>query len=133
MKATMISGKRKTALAKVKITLGNGAVLYNKKPLTTLFTLHKLALEEPLLIAKHVLGTIPVDLEIYTSGGGTEGQIQAARLAVAKALVSHTKSVELKKAYLHYDRALLVADTRRKEAYKPGDSKARAKRQKSYR
>ena len=44
-----------------------------------------------------------------------------------------TKSAELKKAFLSYDRGLLVADTRRKETYKPGDSKARAKRQKSYR
>jgi len=131
--AMMISGKRKTALAKVKVTSGEGKVLYNRRPLSTLFALHKLALEEPLLIAKHVLGNIPVDMEVTTSGGGSEGQIQAARLALAKAIIAYTKSADLKKAYLHYDRALLVADTRRKEAYKPGDSKARAKRQKSYR
>ena len=42
-------------------------------------------------------------------------------------------SEELKKAFVAYDKTLLVADTRRKEPYKPGDSKARAKRQKSYR
>ena len=40
---------------------------------------------------------------------------------------------ELRKAYLKYDRNLLVADVRRKEAYKPGDSKARSKRQSSKR
>jgi ribosomal protein S9 len=39
----------------------------------------------------------------------------------------------LRKAFLSYDRNLLVADVRRKEAYKPGDSKARAKRQSSKR
>ena len=41
--------------------------------------------------------------------------------------------LKLKKHILEYDRNLLVADVRRKEANKPGDSKARAKRQTSYR
>ena len=40
---------------------------------------------------------------------------------------------KLEKVFLDYDRHLLVADTRRKEAYKPDDSKARAKRQSSKR
>ena len=39
----------------------------------------------------------------------------------------------LKQTFLDYDRHLLIADTRYKEACKPGDSKARAKRTKSYR
>ena len=59
--------------------------------------------------------------------------IEASRLAIARALVEATKSKELKKAFIDYDRNMLVADTRRKEPYKPGDSKARSKRQKSYR
>jgi small subunit ribosomal protein S9 len=54
-------------------------------------------------------------------------------LAIARALVEFTKNEELKKAFASYDKNLLVADTRRKEAYKPGDSKARKKRQKSFR
>ncbi|KHO53687.1 MAG: 30S ribosomal protein S9 [archaeon GW2011_AR13] len=54
-------------------------------------------------------------------------------LALAKGIVEFTKSEELTKAYLEYDRNLLVADVRRKEAYKPGDSKARSKRQASKR
>ena len=45
----------------------------------------------------------------------------------------HTDGQSLKKAFLNYDRSLLVADVRHKEQYKPGDSKARRKRQKSYR
>ena len=39
----------------------------------------------------------------------------------------------MRKTFLNYDRSLLIADVRRKEQYKPNDSKARAKRQKSYR
>jgi len=48
-------------------------------------------------------------------------------------LVAAHLSKELRKAFADYDKFLLVADIRRKEAYKPGDSKARRKRQKSYR
>ena len=66
-------------------------------------------------------------------GGGSKGQIDAARLALAKGIVAFSKSKEVKQAFDIYDRNLLVADVRRKEAYKPDDSKARAKRQSSKR
>ena len=76
---------------------------------------------------------MPYDATITAIGGGKESQIQAARLALAKALVATSGSKELREAYIQYDRHILVADVRRKETRKPGDSKARAKRQKSYR
>ena len=66
-------------------------------------------------------------------GGGEKGQIEAVRLALARAISEFSDSKELANAFLKYDRNLLIADVRRKEAYKPGDSKARRKRQKSYR
>lgn len=132
-KLLVVSGKRKTAVAKVRMKEGKGEVLYNGVPYENLSTMHKMAFSEPITIAKEVLGSMKVDASITVSGGGKEGQVQAARLGLAKALVAFTKSDELKKAYLKYDRNLLVADIRRKEPYKPGDSKARAKRQKSYR
>ena len=59
--------------------------------------------------------------------------LYCAYTALAKAIVEFSGSEELKELYLQYDRNLLVADVRRKETYKPGDSKARAKRQKSFR
>lgn len=132
-KIVVVSGKRKTAVAKAKISKGTGSVTYNKQAYTVLPLFHRLALREPIVIATSVLEEFPFTIEIRTMGGGKEGQIQAARLALAKALVKFTNSAELKKTFLKYDRSLLVADTRRKEAYKPGDSKARSKRQKSYR
>ena len=70
---------------------------------------------------------------INVIGGGEKSQIDAARLALAKAIVEFSKSKELAKEYLNYDRNLLVADIRRKEGNKPGDSKARSKRQSSKR
>ena len=129
----VVSGKRKTAVAKAKLSDGDGKVFYNGLIYTELGLFHKLALSEPLRIYEKELGELKYDIEIKTMGGGREGQIQAARLAIAKALLKATESEVLKKAFIAYDRNIIVADVRRKETRKPGDSKARAKRQKSYR
>lgn len=127
------SGKRKTSVAKIKVSDGKGTVYYNNSLIDNLKVFHKLSLLEPIRIYENVIGQMPYDLEIKVVGGGKESQVQAARLAIAKALVSLSGKQELKEAYLKYDRHMLVADVRRKEQRKPGDSKARAKRQKSYR
>lgn len=129
----MVSGKRKTAIAKARIWEGKGIVRINKIPYLHLSMLRKMMIDEPLIIAKEHLGKIDFDIDINVKGGGNESRIEASRLAIAKAIVAFSKSDKLRKAYLAYDRNLLVADVRRKEPYKPGDSKARAKRQKSYR
>lgn len=133
MKSVIISGKRKTSVARVRMVEGTGKVIYNNNPISELRWLHRLALNEPIAIAKQVLGDFKFDIYIKATSGGKESQIQAARLGIAKAIVKLSNSTELKKTYLTYDRHMLIADTRRKEAYKPGDSKARSKRQKSYR
>jgi len=132
-KRIMVAGKRKTAVAKALIEKGSGIVKINKIPYEHLNFFKKLIIQEPINIAKEILGNFDFNIDVKISGGGQESQIEAARLAIAKALVNFTKSHELRKAFLDYDRNLLVADIRRKEAYKPGDSKARRKRQKSYR
>ncbi len=90
-------------------------------------------IQEPIEIAKEVLGNFNFDIKVEVKGGGQKSQIEAARLAIARGLIKFTKSGELKKKFHAYDKNILVADTRRKETYKPGDSKARRKRQKSYR
>ena len=127
------SGKRKTAVARAVTTEGNGKITINGKPYETLQVLDRLKIEEPVRIAKNVLGKIDFNIEVKVKGGGEKGQVEAARISIARALVAATGSKELEKAFLDYDRNLLVADVRRKEAYKPGDSKARRKRQTSYR
>jgi small subunit ribosomal protein S9 len=133
MASVVISGKRKRSIARATIKEGKGIVTINKRPYELLPTLHRLMIEEPLKIAKEKLGKIDFDIFVKVIGGGRESQIEACRLAIARALVKATKSNELKKEFLAYDRNMLIADTRRKEPYKPGDSKARAKMQKSYR
>jgi small subunit ribosomal protein S9 len=132
-KKIMISGKRKTSVAKLTILDGSGLVFYNKLPHIALPLFHRLALEEPIRIFKKEMGELKNDFDVRVVGGGKESQIQAARLAIAKALVQITGSDTLRKTFMKYDRNMIVPDSRRKEAYKPGDSKARANRQTSYR
>jgi len=127
------SGKRKSAVARAILEEGNGKITINRKDYKTLHLFDRLKIEEPLRIAESILGKMNFDVAINAKGGGEKGQIEASRIALSKAIVKFSKSEELNQAFLYYDRTLLVADVRRKETYKPGDSKARRKRQKSYR
>jgi len=61
------------------------------------------------------------------------GQAEAARMAVANALLKWTKSVHLRTVFVEYDRTMVAGDPRRKEPKKFGGPGARAKDQKSYR
>jgi len=133
MEKIITSGKRKTAVARAILTEGDGKIIVNKKDYKTLQMFDRLKIEEPLRIAEKILGKIGFNVTINVRGGGEKGQIEATRLALAKAIIKFSNSEELTKAYLDYDRNLLIADIRRKEVYKPGDSKARSKRQSSKR
>jgi small subunit ribosomal protein S9 len=127
------SGKRKRAVARAVFEEGAGNVSINKKDYKLLHFFDKLKIEEPLRIAEKVLGKLNFNAAINVNGGGEKGQIEAARVALSRGIVAFTKSDELEKAYMEYDRNLLVADVRRKETRKPGAGKARSRRQKSYR
>ena len=133
MNRVITSGKRKSSVARAIIKEGSGKIMLNKEPYENLQMLDKLKIEEPLRIAEKILGKVNFDVEITSRGGGEKGQIEASRVALSRAILGFSKSKELEKAYGEYDRNLTVADVRRKEAYKPGDSKARKKRQTSYR
>ena len=132
-KQIIVSGKRKAAIARALIKAGSGKVLVNKKSLQSLQRFNQLIIEEPLRIASEILKKLEFDVEINVQGGGEKGQIEAARVALARAIVKFTQNKEVEKAFSDYDRNMLVADVRRKESCKPGDSKARAKRQSSKR
>jgi len=130
MKSIQTKGKRKRAVARATLNSGKGQVTINGQMLSNFSTdLLRMRIGEPLVLAPEVVKEI--DIEVQVNGGGANGQADAIRLAIARALVEHDK--KLKKTFDDYDRLLLVADVRRKEACKPNDSKARAKRQKSYR
>jgi len=127
-----ISGRRKRAVARATVKSGNGKILINCIPLDVITpSINQLRLKEPLMLAGHISDQVDIHVNVY--GGGISSQTEAARLVIAKGLVAYTKDEKLRKKFLEYDRHLLVADVRRKETCKPNDSKARAKRQKSYR
>ncbi len=133
MNKIIASGKRKRAVARAVLQEGTGKIWINGKNYKILHFFDKLKIDEPLRIAESILGKLDFDVSITVKGGGEKGQIEAARVALSKAILQFSKSSELENAFFDYDRSLLVADVRRKEPYKPGDSKARSKRQKSYR
>ncbi len=126
------SGKRKTAIARASLKPGKGRVRINNMLLENITPkIVRLRIKEPLEIAGDISNGI--DINVNVSGGGQMGQAEAARLVIAKSILQYSKDKALEEKYLAYDRHLLVSDVRRKESRKPGDSKARAKRQKSYR
>ena len=125
------SGKRKCATARATLKPGRGRVRINKVDVESVHPkMSRLKMQEPLIIAGDVVNE--VDINVNVCGGGFNSQAEATRLALARTLVKYDKKLET--PFLAYDRQLLVADVRRKEAHKPNTSKsARAKRQKSYR
>jgi len=130
MKSIQAKGKRKRAVARATLLQGNGKIKINGIALDNFGNSSiRLRVSEPLVLAGETMNK--VDLNVTVLGGGVSGQADAIRLAIARTLVEHDQ--KLKKSFDDYDRLLLVADVRRKETCKPNDSKARAKRQKSYR
>ena len=92
----------------------------------------RLKMSEPLIIAGDQ--ALTMDININVNGGGIAGQSDAVRLAIAKAIIEFTKDKKLEKTFLDYDRHMLVADVRQREARKPNThGNARGKTQKSYR
>ena len=127
------SGKRKRAIARATLNDGSGIIRINNQLLDHLNNkIARMKILEPLMLAGDIAKKIDIDVKV--AGGGFQSQAEAVRLAIAKALVNHTKSDKLKNTFLEYDRHLLVGDIRKNEPCKPNDSdKPRKKRQKSYR
>jgi len=128
----LVTGKRKTAIARAVVRNGSGNVFVNGIPLTT-FTpeLARMKMSEPLMLSGE--RSKGVDIYVKVNGGGFMGQAEAARMSIAKGLVQWTRSSELKKAITNYDRTMLAGDPRRKEPKKFGGPGARRREQKSYR
>ena len=132
MKIINTSGKKKMATARATLKEGKGVVRINKVPLEIYEPrLARLKIQEPVQIAGDLIKTMNID--VVVAGGGTMGQTDAVRTAIAKGIVEWTGDTGLKEAYSEYDRNLLVNDHRHKERNKFGGLGARSKYQKSYR
>ena len=125
-------GKRKECLARASIRKGKGAVRINSLALEAIPNRYARELiREPITMAAEIAPE--VDISVSVVGGGQMGQAQAARMAIARALVEYSGSPELKAKMIERDRFLLAEDFRRVEPKKYLGPKARARFQKSYR
>ncbi|KON32239.1 30S ribosomal protein S9 [miscellaneous Crenarchaeota group-1 archaeon SG8-32-3] len=132
-KVLVVSGKRKTAIARAIVKPGVGRVRINMTPVEILEPeIAREKIMEPLLQAGEAVWK-ELDMDVKTSGGGYMGQAEAARMAVANALLKWTKSSHIRTVFTEYDRTMIAGDSRRKEPKKFGGPGARAKAQKSYR
>ena len=129
----VVSGKRKTAIARAVVKPGMGRIRINMTPLEIYQPeVARQKIMEPLIQAGDDVWK-QLDIDVKVSGGGYMGQAEAARMAIANALLKWTKSTQLRSAFIEYDRTMIVGDPRRKEPKKFGGPGARARDQKSYR
>jgi len=132
-KQILVTGKRKTAVARVLITEGKGRVRINNIPIHLYQPqIAREKIMEPLLLAGDDF-VKRVDIRVKVEGGGFLSQAEAARMGIARGLVRWFKSKKLLDIFREYDRSMLVGDGRRKEPKKFGGPGARRRRQKSYR
>ena len=115
-------GRRKTSVARVYLSEGSGKVTINKKDLSVYF-------KTPMLLDKvnqpfTITGLVgKYDVVANVDGGGINGQAEAIRLGISKALVEI--DADLKPALKA--EGLMTRDPRMVERKKPGQKKARKK------
>jgi small subunit ribosomal protein S9 len=120
MKHYRATGRRKTAVAQVRLISGTGKVTINKLPIEEYFPieLHRQNVLLPLTVTK-MEGKFDIYAKIH--GGGKSGQTGAMQLGLARALVEFDESLRnpLREA------GLLTRDPRMVERKKYGQKKAR--------
>jgi len=115
-------GRRKTSVARVYLTKGKGKVTVNKKDYTEVFPTSVLQSKiiQPFALTETV-GKF--DVRVNVAGGGINGQVEAIRLGISRALVQLN---EENKPLLK-EEGLMTRDPRMVERKKPGQPKARKK------
>ena len=116
------TGKRKTAVARIRLKLGSGQILVNGRVLDEYFGRESLRtlVKQPLDV---VNATTRYDVVSSVRGGGPTGQAGALRHGIARALVDLDTGLrpQLKRA------GFLTRDARKKERKKYGQRGARAR------
>lgn len=113
-------GRRKTAVARVYVSEGNGTIVVNKKPLATYFTTATLQYKvlQPLSMTENASN---FDVKVNVYGGGITGQAEAVRMAIARAMCE----VDSENRLILKPEGLLTRDPRMVERKKFGQKKAR--------
>ena len=111
----MGTGRRKSSVARVRVTAGSGKITINGRPLEQYFVL--LQDQRQITDTLNAVGQLgAVDVMVIASGGGPTGQAGACKMGRARALVSHDS--ELFQALR--DGGFLTRDSRMKERKKCG-------------
>lgn len=120
MKAFEGTGRRKTAVARVRMMPGNGTIVINKKTFAEYFPVAttQQAAMRPIVAAK---AEGKFDIHISVQGGGKSGQAGAVSLGIARALVQFDEQL---RAVLRQN-DLMTRDPRMVERKKYGQKKAR--------
>jgi small subunit ribosomal protein S9 len=122
------TGRRKRAVARVKLMLGQGIITVNDKPADEYFPRPALMqiVRQPLEVTR---SGSRFDVRVKAEGGGVTGQAGAVRHGIARALVE--MDVSLKETLRK--NGLLTRDPREKESKKYGRKRARKRFQYSKR
>lgn len=115
-------GRRKTAVARVYLSKGKGAITINKRELTEYFPTATLQykVKQPFAITNNE-DSYDVNVNVY--GGGITGQAEAIRLALSRALCE----IDAEHRLTLKPEGLLTRDPRMVERKKFGQKKARKK------
>lgn len=113
-------GRRKSAVARVYLREGKGKITINEKDYKVYFPIEQLqfVVQQPLKVLQV---EEKYDILVNLDGGGINGQAEALRMAIARALVKI--NIEDKPAMRH--NGFLTRDPREVERKKPGRPKAR--------
>ena len=113
-------GRRKAAIARVFVSEGTGKITINKRDLDKYFpsSILQFIVKQPL---KKLEAEEKYDIKINLDGGGFKGQSEAARLAIARALIKINPE---DKPALRAE-GFVTRDPRSDERKKPGQPKAR--------
>ncbi len=115
-------GRRKTSVARVYLTKGKGNVTVNKRDYKEFFPVA--VLQSKIVQPFALTDTVgQYDVKVNVSGGGINGQVEAIRLGISRALVE--LDAEFKP--LLKEEGLMTRDPRMVERKKPGQPKARKK------
>jgi small subunit ribosomal protein S9 len=115
------TGRRKTAIAKVWLTAGNGQLTVNGQDLDTWLGGHqtmKKKVRQPLVATKQESS---VNITISTVGGGISAQSEAVRHGISRALVAYDENLRA----IIKPEGFLTRDSRKVERKKYGRKKAR--------
>ncbi|MDD5171656.1 MAG: 30S ribosomal protein S9 [Candidatus ainarchaeum sp.] len=131
-RAFVARGKRKESVARASIKAGKGVIRVNMLNISAINNPYiREIIREPLRYVGPEANN--VDISVNINGGGMMGQAQAARTAIAHALMLYFDQMNLRDKFLSIDRSMVIEDTRRVETKKFRGPKARARFQKSYR